>query len=336
MLFDKVGFTLVNACKEAAVAAAHTMGHGDKRASDEKAVTAMRTVLGGANGFRFRIVTGEGERDKAPLLFHGETIGSAGAIPTYDLAVDPLEGTNLCATAQPNAISVIAASIGGGIRQIPDWYLDKLVVGHAARDRVDIDAPLMDNVSAVARSLDCRVEDLVVGVLNRERHKPMIEELKKHKVRINLISDGDLSLGLAVALGESNLHMAIGIGGAPEGVITAVGMKCLNGAIQVKVPHPDRLGEEERRKMPAKLEERLEKCGFGSYDRVYCANDLVPGEQLIVVATGVTKGDILQGVRFFGTGIKTQTLVATLDRDKTQWRKITDVDGGLNTVFRFR
>src|SRR4051812_14418444 len=213
--------------EQAAIACAHTMGQGDRHKSDQAAVEAMCEALDTVP-IDGTIVIGEGERDEAPMLYIGEKVGMAargkfpwGTLPAVEIAVDPLEGTNLCATGEPNAIAVLAASERGGLLHAPDLYMEKLIVGPAARERVDLDAPVHDNLRAIAGSLDLRVEELVVVVLDRPRHEGLIQQIRATGARVRLISDGDLSAGISAALAGTGVHAVMGSGGAPEGVLTA-------------------------------------------------------------------------------------------------------------------
>src|SRR5687767_15539102 len=222
--------------EQPAIACAHTMGQGDRHKSDQVAVEAMRHEMDSVP-IDGTIVIGEGERDEAPMLYIGEKVGMAAKVadgrhlPQVDIAVDPLEGTNLCATGAPNALAVLAASEAGGLLHAPDLYMEKLVVGPSSRDVVDLDAPVRFNLRAIAQALGRKVEDLVVIVLDRPRHETLIEEIRSTGARIRLIGDGDLSAGITAAVVGSGVHAVMGIGGAPEGVITAAAMRCLNGEI---------------------------------------------------------------------------------------------------------
>src|SRR5688572_376813 len=224
--------------EQAAIACAHTMGQGDRKKSDAAAVEAMRHEMDSLQ-IDGTIVIGEGERDEAPMLYIGEKVGLAhrgtdaarAAYPAMDIAVDPLEGTNLCATGEPNALAVLAASEHGTLLHAPDLYMEKLVVGPSCRDVVDLDAPVRFNLRAIAQALGRRVEDLVVVVLDRPRHEQLIAEIRATGARIRLIGDGDLSAGVAAAVVGSGIHAVMGIGGAPEGVLTAAAMRCLGGQI---------------------------------------------------------------------------------------------------------
>ena len=287
--------------EQAAIACAHTMGQGDRHQSDLVAVEAMRQSMDVVpmNG---TVVIGEGERDEAPMLFIGEKVGRAqhdsGSYPEIDIAVDPLEGTNLCATGSPNAIAVLAAADRGGLLHAPDIYMEKLVVGPSCKEAVSLDASPSENLGAIAECLGRRVEDLVVVVLDRSRHNKLIDDIRAAGARILLITDGDLSAGISVAVAGSGIHAVMGTGGAPEGVLAAAAARCLNGEILARlvVRKPED-------------EERCRAMGISDLNRVYRARDLASGESIIFAATGVTEGTLMQGVRFFGDGIRTHSLI---------------------------
>ena len=285
----------------AAVAAAQTMGYGDRRHSDHVSVEAMREALA-TMAIDGRVVIGEGERDKAPMLYVGERVGrgAPGDLPV-DFAVDPLEGTNLCATGAAEAMAVLAVSERGGLLHAPDIYMDKIVVGPTARGRVDLDAPVEDNLNAIAGAFNCAVSALTIVVLDRDRHRGLIEDIRGAGARIKLIGDGDLSTAIAAAVRGTGVHAVIGTGGAPEGVITAAAMRCLGGEIQGRL---SALSEEQER--------RLEEVGIEDRDRLYTTEELAPGEDIVFCCTGVTGGDLLRGVRFEGDGYRTSTLVMSL------------------------
>ncbi len=285
--------------EQAAIACAHTMGQGDGHAADRAAVETMRRCLD-AVAIEGTIVIGEGERDEAPMLYIGEKVGSArgGAQAKVDIAVDPLEGTNLCATGAANAMTVLAASDEGGLLHAPDLYMEKLIVGAPARHAVDLDAPVADNLAAIARSLNRRVDDLVVMVLDRPRHQTLIADIRAAGARIRLIPDGDVAAGIATAVAGSGVHAVMGIGGAPEGVLTAVALRCLRGEILARLVI----------ETPAH-EERCRAMGISDLRRVYGSADLASGESLIFAATGVTDGALMKGVRFFGDGVRTHSVV---------------------------
>ena len=294
---------LVRVVEEAAVASARTMGKGDRKHSDHAAVQAMReafeTVPIAGN-----IVIGEGERDEAPMLYIGERVGApepeGTEYPGVDIAVDPLEGTNLCATGAANAIAVLAASEPGGLLHAPDCYMEKIVAGPACRGALDLDAPVAQNLKSIARRLDRDVTDLTVIVLDRPRHQKLIADIQKEGARIRLIGDGDLSAAIAVAVRGNGVHAVMGIGGAPEGVLAAAAMRCLHGEMvgRLVIDTPE-------------LEERVARMGIKNPHRVYSAGDLAMGSHIIFAACGVTDGALLRGVRFFGEGHRTHTLLMT-------------------------
>jgi fructose-1,6-bisphosphatase class II len=294
---DDLFLEFVRVVERAAIAAARTMGQGDRKYADQVAVDAMRKEMESVD-IDGTIVIGEGERDEAPMLYVGEKVGKGGS--PVDIAVDPLEGTNLCATGAPNAIAVLGASEKGGLLHAPDIYMEKLVVGPSSKGKVDINAPVADTLQIIARSLDREVNDLVVIVLDRPRHERLIADIRKAGARIRLIGDGDLSAGISAAVVGTGVHAVMGTGGAPEGVLTAAAMRCLNGEIQAKLV----LTKEADR-------ERLKRMGIPDIDRVYGTEDLAPGKSIIFAAAGVTDGALLRGVRFFGDGTRTHTLVMT-------------------------
>jgi fructose-1,6-bisphosphatase II len=302
---------IVQVVEEAAIAAARTMGQGDRKGSDHAAVQAMRRAFEDVH-IAGNIVIGEGERDEAPMLYIGEKVGAtppAGVeFPQVDIAVDPLEGTNLCATGTPNSIAVLAASEPGGLLHAPDCYMEKIIAGPACRDALDIDAPVKYNLKAIAHSLDRQVRDLVIMVLDRPRHEELIGQIRAAGARIRLIPDGDLSAGIAAAVRGSGVDAVMGIGGAPEGVITAAALRCLSGEMVARlvVNTPE-------------LEARMERMGIRDPKRVYSAHDLAPGQQIIFAATGVTEGALLEGVRFFGEGCRTHTLMMTYASRKVRF-----------------
>src|SRR5216110_499179 len=302
--------------EQAAIACAHTMGNGDRHKSDQVAVEAMRAVLDTVP-IDGTIVIGEGERDEAPMLYIGEKVGIAnardgwppsGGFPQVDIAVDPLEGTNLCATGTANAIAVLAASERGGLLHAPDLYMEKLVVGPSCKGAVDLDAPVADNLKSIAKRLDRDVEDLVVIVLDRPRHEKLIEEIRTAGARIRLIGDGDLSAGISVSVVGTGVHAVMGTGGAPEGVLTAAALRCLNGQILARlvVSKPEHA-------------ERLAKMGVKDTKRIYDTEDLAPGKKMIFACTGVTDGNLLKGVRFFGEGVRTSSMILTLDERQVRF-----------------
>jgi fructose-1,6-bisphosphatase class II len=325
----------------AAVEAARTMGQGDRKYSDHVAVEKMREVMD-TIPMDGTIVIGEGERDEAPMLYIGERVGLGarpeyeGRYPSVDIAVDPLEGTNLCAVGTANAIAVLAAAEKGGLLHAPDIYMNKIVVGPSVKGAVDIDAPVRDNLMAIASRLKRKVGDLTVIVLDRPRHRKLIQEIRDAGARIRLITDGDLSAGISAAVAGSGVHCLMGIGGGPEGVITAAALKCLNGEIQARFVMKEQLTEaEDREKIADDTIERMIRMGISDPTRVFHTNDLAPGKKIIFAASGVTDGTMLRGVRFFGTGKRTQSLIMTTETMHVRFVDTVHVEGGPDAFVRF-
>jgi fructose-1,6-bisphosphatase II len=292
---------MIRVTEAAAIDSARFMGRGAKDEADAAAVEAMRRVMEEIE-FDGRIVIGEGERDEAPMLYIGERVGRSSVgredIPAIDIAVDPLEGTNLVAHGQAGAITVLAASESGGLTHAPDTYMEKLCVGPVVAGKVDIRESATENLGRIAEALGRRIGDIAVVILERPRHDALIAEVREAGARIKLIGDGDLSAAISCAVSGTGVHAVMGIGGAPEGVITAAALRCLGGEIQARFRYRS---PEER--------ERGARMGHGDEDRVYQTEDLAPGENIVFAATGVTAGDLLQGVRFFGGGARTHSLV---------------------------
>ncbi|HKR83779.1 MAG TPA: class II fructose-bisphosphatase [Terriglobales bacterium] len=301
----------IRVVENAAVACARTMGRGDRELSDKVATESMRLTMDSIP-MRGTIVIGEGERDEAPMLYIGEKLGAefrdGTDVPEVDIAVDPLEGTNLCATGAAGSITVLAASEAGGLLHAPDCYMEKIVVGPSCKDAVDLDATVEQNLQNIAKRLERNVQDLVIVVLDRPRHKQLIDDIRGAGARIRLISDGDLSAGIAAAVIGTGVHAVMGSGGAPEGVITAAAVRCLNGYMlgRLVINKPE-------------LEQRIARMGIRDKNRVYRAEDLAPGSQIIFAATGVTDGALLKGVRFFGEGTRTSSIVLTLMTGKVRF-----------------
>lgn len=289
--------------ERAAAASAKSLGLGDKMYADRLAVEAMRKEMETIE-MAGRIVIGEGERDKAPMLFIGEKLGKQPNGKEFfevDIAVDPLEGTTPCAMGIENSMAVLAASEKNGLIYAPDIYMDKIMVGPANRGNIDIDAPVKDNIDRIARGLSRDVSELVIAVLNRPRNMKVVDEIRACGARVKLISDGDLSAGISAAMHGTGVHAAMGVGGAPEGVLAAAALRCLNGDIQVKF-YPSTDGDEER----------LEKMGLkGGFNKAYTRDELAPGSNIIFTASGVTDGPLLKGVRFFGKSIRLNSVIMT-------------------------
>ena len=291
---------MVRVTEAAAIASARLMGRGQRDEADRLATEAMRAAMDEIQ-MAGTIVIGEGERDDAPMLYIGERVGAAdagGNVPEIDIAVDPLEGTNLVATGSPNAITVLAASERGGLVHAPDTYLEKLCVGPLAAGHVDITVSATENVHRIAEALRRKPGDITIIILERPRHDALIAEVRATGARIKLIGDGDLSAAISCAVSGTGVHAVMGLGGAPEGVITAAALRCLGGEIQARF-----------RYRSAEERERGRKMGHGDETRVYRTEDLASGDNLVFAATGVTSGDLLEGVRFFGGGARTHSLV---------------------------
>ncbi|HUN87738.1 MAG TPA: class II fructose-bisphosphatase [Terriglobales bacterium] len=302
---------LLRVVEVAAIESARTMGTGDREKADRLATEAMRQTMDTVP-MRGTIVIGEGERDEAPMLYIGERVGaefehSNASVPEIDIAVDPLEGTNLCATGAPGAITVLAASERGGLLHAPDCYMEKIVVGPDCKSCVDLDAPVDYNLKQIAKALEREVEDLVIVVLDRPRHEKLIGDIRRAGARIRLIGDGDLSAGITAAVLGTGVHAVMGSGGAPEGVITAAAIRCLNGYMQGRlVVKPEQV-------------DRIKRMGITDLKKIYTAEELAPGKQIIFAATGVTEGDLMKGVRFFGEGVRTSSVVMTLNTGKVRF-----------------
>ena len=311
----------------AAIDSARTMGQGDRKMADQVATEAMRQTMDTVP-MRGTIVIGEGERDEAPMLYIGEQVGASfpdgREVPAVDIAVDPLEGTNLCATGAPGSITVLAASEKGGLLNAPDCYMEKIVVGPSCKDAVHLDVPVEHNLKNIAKRLDRDVRDLVVIVLDRPRHEKLIADIRKAGARIRLIGDGDLSAGIAAAVIGTGVHAVMGSGGAPEGVITAAAIRCLNGYMQGRLVI-DKPG----------LQERIEKMGITDGKKIYEAEDLAPGKQLIFAATGVTDGALMKGVRFFGEGTRTSSVIMTMNTGKVRFIDSIHLDKDPDVKVRF-
>ncbi|TLS36699.1 class II fructose-bisphosphatase [Pseudalkalibacillus caeni] len=287
---------LVRVTEAAALASARWMGRGKKEEADDAATSAMRDVFDTVP-MKGTVVIGEGEMDEAPMLYIGEKLGT-GYGPRVDVAVDPLEGTNIVAAGGWNALAVLAVADHGNLLHAPDMYMDKIAVGPEAVGKVDINASVLDNLKAVAKAKNKDVEDCVAIVLNRKRHEKIIQEVRDAGARIKLISDGDVAGAINTAFEDTGVDILFGSGGAPEGVLAAVALKCLGGEIQGKLlPQND---------------EELKRChgmGISDINRVLRMEDLVKGDDAIFAATGVTDGELLKGVRFKGTFGTTSSVV---------------------------
>ncbi len=285
----------VKVTEAAALAASRWMGRGERNVADGAAVESMRDALNEMQ-IAGRIVIGEGERDEAPMLFIGEELGLGGY--AVDIAVDPVEGTNLVANGLPNSIAVMAIAERGGLLHAPDSYMAKLAVGPKAAPYVHIDASVKDNLEAVANALERPINDVTVVILERDRHIDLIRECREAGARIKLISDGDVDAAIATCIEATGIHVAMGTGGAPEGVLAAAALKCLGGGFMGRL----------KPRGPAEAE-RATAMGFGDLDRILSLDDLASGENIVFVATGITDGDLVRGVRFMGNQARTHSIL---------------------------
>jgi len=298
---------VVRVTEAAALSSARLMGRGDEKAADQAAVDAMRQAFNGL-AIEGTVVIGEGERDEAPMLYIGEKVGT-GEGPKVDIALDPLEGTTICANGGPNALSVIAIAEHGNFLHCPDTYMDKIAVGPVGKGVVDLDKSPTENLKALAQAKGERVEDLTVIILYRPRHEALIQEVRQAGARIHLISDGDVSAAIATTKPETDIDLLIGIGGAPEGVLAAAALRCVGGDMQ------GRLKPRNQQEV-----ERAQAMGIKDITKKFSIEELAAGE-VMFAATGVTDGDYLKGVHFFGGGATSQSVVM---RSKTKTIRVVD------------
>jgi fructose-1,6-bisphosphatase II / sedoheptulose-1,7-bisphosphatase len=308
-----LGLEIIEVVEEAAIASSYFTGKGDKDGADEAAVEAMRERMNKIN-MRGRIVIGEGERDDAPMLFIGEEVGTGhktGTGPEIDIAVDPCEGTNLCAYSQPGSIAVLAIAERGGLFNAPDFYMKKLAAPPAAKGKVDIRKSATENLKILSECLNLPIADLTVVVMKRERHLDLIKEIRATGARIQLIGDGDVGAALNCGFAGTGIHALIGIGAAPEGVITAAAMKCLGGHFQGQLVYDPAVVQTKEWANVTKEANlaRLAEMNITDPDKVYETEELASGKNVIFAATGITASNWLDGVRFFEGGIRTQSLV---------------------------
>ena len=298
---------VVRVTEAAALSCARLMGRGDEKAADQAAVDAMRQAFNGL-AIDGTVVIGEGERDEAPMLYIGEKVGT-GHGPEVDIALDPLEGTTICANGGANALAVIAIAERGNFLHCPDTYMEKIAVGPAGKGAVDLDKSPTENLKALAEAKGRRVEDLTVIILYRPRHEALIQEVRRAGARIRLISDGDVSAAIATTKPETGIDLLIGIGGAPEGVLAAAALRCVGGDMQGRLK-------------PRNQEEidRAQAMGIKDIAKKYSLEELAGGE-VMFAATGVTDGDYLKGVHFFSGGATTQSVVM---RSKTRTIRVVD------------
>jgi fructose-1,6-bisphosphatase II / sedoheptulose-1,7-bisphosphatase len=317
---NTLGLEIIEVVEQAAIASARWMGKGEKNTADQVAVEAMRERMNKIH-MRGRIVIGEGERDDAPMLYIGEEVGictredakefcNPDELVEIDIAVDPCEGTNLVAYGQPGSMAVLAISEKGGLFAAPDFYMKKLAAPPQAQGHVDINKSATENLKILSECLDRAIEELVVVVMKRDRHNDLIKEIREAGARVRLISDGDVSVAISCAFGGSNIHALMGIGAAPEGVISAAAMRCLGGHFQGQLVYDPAIvktgliGESKESNL-----DRLKSMGINDPDKVYNANELASGQTVLFAACGITPGTLMDGVRFFHGGARTQSLV---------------------------
>ena len=314
---------IVKVTEAAAIAAARHMGEGNIEQADAAAVAAMRSALSEIP-IHGRVVIGEGERDEAPMLYIGEEVGSGDGFGV-DVAVDPVEGTNLVAKGLPNAIAIVAVTEKGGILHAPDVYMEKLVVPPQAAGKVDLRWPAERNLEALAEALQYRVSDITVVILDRPRHADLIGSVRRAGARIKLISDGDVAPAISAAVSGPGVHAVMGIGGAPEGVLTAAALRCLNGEILGRLVVKDDAQKE-----------RMQSMGIQDVKRIYNTPELAPGKNIVFAACGVTDGNLLQGVRFTGDGVHTQSVVMNSNPARVRFVDTTHLENKPDVKVRFR
>ena len=315
-----IGLEIIEVVEQAAIASARWMGKGEKNTADEVAVEAMRERMNKIH-MRGRIVIGEGERDEAPMLYIGEEVGictqpdakeicEIEQLVEIDIAVDPCEGTNLVAYGQNGSMAVLAISEKGGLLAAPDVYMKKLAAPAVAKNHVDLNKSATENLKIISDCMERAVQELVVVVMDRPRHKELINEIRQAGARVRLISDGDVSAAISCAFAGTNIHALMGIGAAPEGVISAAAMRALGGHFQGQLIYDPAIvktgliGESKEDNM-----KRLREMGIENPDKVYNAEELASGETVLFAACGITPGTLMEGVRFFPHGARTQSLV---------------------------
>ena len=296
ILDRNLALEVVRVTEAAALSASKWMGRGDEKAADQAAVDSMRIALNGMD-IEGTVVIGEGERDEAPMLYIGEKVGT-GKGPKIDIALDPLEGTTICATGGPNALAVIAMAVDGGFLNAPDVYMDKIAVGPGlGKDIINIDSTPLNNLQNLSKAKKVDISDLVVCILDRPRHEELIHKTREAGARIMLISDGDVAGIIATASKETGVDMYVGSGGAPEGVLAASALRCIGGQMWGRLTFRN---DDERG--------RATRLGISDYNKIYTMNELAHGE-VMFAATGVTDGSMLRGVRRWSSGASTQSII---------------------------
>lgn len=318
---NTLGLEIIEVVEQAAIASARLMGKGDKMEADRVAVEAMRERMNKIH-MRGRIVIGEGERDEAPMLFIGEEVGicsqpnaadfcNPDELLEIDIAVDPCEGTNLCAYGQPGSMAVLAISEKGGLFAAPDFYMKKLAAPMAAKGKVDIDKSATENLKILSECLDLAIDELVVVVMKRDRHNDLIKEIREAGARVQLITDGDVGAAINCGFAGTNIHALMGIGAAPEGVISAAALRCMGAHFQGQLIYDPAIVQTQEWANMTKEGNlaRLKEMNITDVDKVYTAEELASGQNVLFAGTGITSGNIMDGVRFFKGGMRTHTLV---------------------------
>jgi fructose-1,6-bisphosphatase II / sedoheptulose-1,7-bisphosphatase len=340
---NTLGLEIIEVVEQAAIASARLMGKGDKNEADRVAVEAMRERMNQIY-MRGRIVIGEGERDDAPMLYIGEEVGictredaknycNPDELVEIDIAVDPCEGTNLCAYGQPGSMAVLAISEKGGLFAAPDFYMKKLAAPPAARGHVDINKSATENLKILSECLDRSIDELVVVVMKRDRHAGLIKEIRDAGARVQLISDGDVGAAINCGFAGTNIHALMGIGAAPEGVISAAALRCLGAHFQgqliydPEVVQTGLIGESKEANL-----DRLKSMNITDPDKVYSAEDLASGETVLFAGTGITSGNLMNGVRFFKGGMRTHTLVISSQSKSARFVDTIHMPGQPQTI----
>ncbi|MBO1055027.1 MAG: class II fructose-bisphosphatase [Dolichospermum sp. JUN01] len=317
---NTLGLEIIEVVEQAAIASSKWMGKGEKNIADQVAVEAMRERMNKIH-MRGRIVIGEGERDEAPMLYIGEEVGictqpnaasvcNLEELVEIDIAVDPCEGTNLVAYGQPGSMAVLAISEKGGLFAAPDFYMKKLAAPPAAKGLVDINKSATENLKILSECLNRAIDELVIVVMKRERHNDLIKEIREAGARVSLISDGDVGAAISCGFSGTNIHALMGIGAAPEGVISAAAMRALGGHFQGQLIYDPAvvktglIGESKEANI-----ERLNSMNITDHDKVYDAHELASGQNVLFAGCGITSGNLMEGVRFFKGGARTQSLV---------------------------
>jgi len=340
---NTLGLEIIEVVEQAAIASAKWMGKGEKNTADQVAVEAMRERMNKIY-MRGRIVIGEGERDDAPMLYIGEEVGictqpnadqlcNPDELVEIDIAVDPCEGTNLVAYGQPGSMAVLAISEKGGLFAAPDFYMKKLAAPPAAKGKVDINKSATENLKILSECLDRSIDELVVVVMKRDRHQGLIKEIRDAGARVQLISDGDVGAAISCGFAGTNVHALMGIGAAPEGVISAAAMRALGGHFQGQLIYDPEvvktglIGESKQANL-----DRLSSMGINDPDKVYDAHELASGENVLFAGCGITSGNLMQGVRFFHGGARTQSLVISSQSQTARFVDTIHMAGQPKTV----